>query len=187
MRLLLVLAFAFVLLAATPVQGFEQFTHKVHEFLGKHREKVFHHQKDWVSKMNNKSLTEGMDGLRQIDEQVKRLRGSAGDATKVAAPAAGNNAVAEAVGSVRRMLFNAFRSYEKVPMSEKPPQYSRAGKINRNINEYLSRDQKKMKAYRHGEASPPQDQFDGSWSGYKQYAELKALRGASAAATPGQE
>jgi len=84
------------------------------------------------------------------------------------------------------MLFNVFRSYEKVPMSEKPPQYSRAGKIKRNINEYLSKDQMKMKHYRSGEASPAQDQFDGSWSGFKQYAQLKALRGASVAATPAQ-
>ncbi len=80
----------------------------------------------------------------------------------------------------RRMLFNVFRSYGDTPMDKKPPQYSRKGLRTRDINEYLTSAQKKMQKYRHNDAVDKEDTFDGSWSGYKQYAELKSLRGGKA-------
>jgi hypothetical protein len=185
MKLFIVLSILCVLCAATPVQGFEALKKGLHEFISKHRNKLLNHHKVWAHK-NQENLVNGIAGLEHhLKEHAKRLRGAAGDAEEVAKnmlplPMAGN-VIAEAVGSARRVLFNAFRSYEKVPMSEKPPQYSRAGKRSFPQDEYLSKDQKKMKKYRSGESAPALDQFDGTWSGYKQYAELKALRGAAAA------
>jgi hypothetical protein len=81
----------------------------------------------------------------------------------------------------RRILFNVFRSYGDTPMEKKPPQYSRKGLRTRDINEYLTSAQKKMQKYRHNDAVDKEDTFDGSWSGYKQYAELKSLRGGARA------
>lgn len=194
MKLFIVLSILCALCAATPVQGFEATKKGFHEFIGKQRNKLIGGMghKGWAHRSQG-DLVSTIHGFEHhMKEHVKRLRGAAGNAQGVAknlpaaeadtatVPAAGN-VITEAVGSARRMLFNAFRSYEKVPMAEKPPQYSRAGKRSHPIDEYLSKGQKKMKKYRQGESAPVVDQFDGSWSGYKQYAELKALRGAATA------
>jgi hypothetical protein len=82
-----------------------------------------------------------------------------------------------ALASIHRMLFNVFRSYADTPMSEKPPQYSRKGRITHDMSEYLSADQMRMKAGRTANSVPFMNQFDGSWSGHKQYEQLKALKG----------
>jgi len=193
MKLFSILSILCALCAATPVQGFEAIKKGFHEFIGKQRNQLLGKgHKGWAHRSQG-DLVSNIHGFEHhMKEHVKRLRGAAGKAQEVAknlpaaeadtttAPAAGN-VITEAVGSARRMLFNVFRSYEKVPMAEKPPQYSRAGKRSHPIDEYLSKGQKKMKKYRHGESAPAVDQFDGSWSGYKQYAELKALRGAATA------
>jgi hypothetical protein len=81
--------------------------------------------------------------------------------------------------------FNAFRSYEKFPMSEKPPQYSRKGVRTHDMTEYLAPGQKKMRMFRNNDAVPKEDTFDGSWSGYKQYQQLKSLRGSDSVVTVG--
>lgn len=194
MKFLTILSILCVLFAATPVQGFKAVKNGIHEILSTQSNKLLNHHEGWRHE-NHKKLVDSLKDIeRHLKKQSKRLRGGAGNPNEVATnllppltieaeaatPSATGNIVVEAVNSARRMLFNVFRSYEKVPMSEKPPQYSRAGKRSHPEDEYLSRDQKKMKKYRYTESSPAEDQFDGTWSGHKQYAELKALRGASA-------
>jgi len=85
-----------------------------------------------------------------------------------------SSAFTEQATTLGRRLFNAFKSYANTPMSEKPPQYSRAGKNSHGVSDYLTNDQKRMKDLRHSGTVGKEDQFDASWSGHNTYKTLKS-------------
>lgn len=80
------------------------------------------------------------------------------------------------IGDLQRRLFNVFKSYGDTPMKDQPPQYSRKGQRRHPEDEYLSKNQLRMKANRYEGSVSPEDSFDANWSGFKEYKTLKQNR-----------
>jgi len=79
-------------------------------------------------------------------------------------------------GRTSRRLYNIYKSYAESKSAAKPPQYSKKENKKHDISEYLSKDQKRMKEGREGTG----EYFDGKWSGYTQYKDLRKERKAKA-------